>query len=460
MFTFPSKAFDEFNQQNVIVSPFSVESALRMVYVGARGNTASEMEKVLEFDEKTHMNFQKTMKGLQQVMTISNAMWPNIAVKPLKEFSKTLENYYNAACQPLAYGTPKARKIINEQIAEDTKGTIPELIKTDDTLPADTVMTITNAIYLKLNWFFSFDEMLTKKDTWWYPIGKTSDSDRNECEMMFMQEACSCPHRGVTESDFGILKMPYKNTEMSMFVLLPSNNTMAELDHLLTPSVLEKVVNMELKTNRVRIELPKFDVRFGTNMVPALKSMGLTTMFDQGTADLSGITGSRNVFVSDVITESFMEVNESGTIAGAATAAIMLEKGCMSFTSPDHFVVNRPFVFMIYDHNSKNLLFAGRILQPDCVTKSTHLSIGNKRRKIQHPMSTETWLTNTIGIPAEQAKIYATNIFAKLGLESVSLLKDNADKIINENLLDNEQTKLKKFHKKSILNGLKNLKNE
>jgi serpin B len=328
------------NEGNLFFSPYSISTALAMTYAGARGNTEVQMAKTLNFplgQEALHPVFSVLetrieavqKQGLVQLL-IANSLWPQIGYSFLEEFLSRTEEFYRARITPVEYGDPEAARMkINKWVAEKTEDRIKNLIP-PRLLDPLTTLVLVNAIYFKGDWANQFDPELTQPATFWVEADtETEVSMMNQQQDFYYSE---------TES-LQVLELPYEGEELSMVVLLPKEKDgLEELEDVLTLEHLDLWMSGMWKTE-VLVSLPKFG----------------------GDADFSGMDGTRALAISEVVHKAFIEVNEEGTEAAAATAVVMAR----SIPPPTPiFRADHPFLFLIRDTKSESVLFLGRLVNP------------------------------------------------------------------------------------------------
>ena len=347
---------------NLFFSPYSLSTALAMTYAGAKGQTATEMAQVLHFNvepESLHSAFATNLAKLnanQQQgyqLSIANRLWGQKGYKFLDPFLKTTQNYYGARLETVDFAdaTEASRQTINTWVAQKTQDKIQDIIPKDVLLPTAKLV-LTNAIYFKGNWSNSFDPTLTKEE----PFLVTANEQINVPIMHRSQT-------GVAYADLAqlqLLSLPYSESNLSMVILLPKKvDGLAELEQQLTPDNLKKWLSSMREGRQVDVSLPKFKVTSAFEMKKELSELGMKSAFSDQEADFSGMDGKKDLYISAVIHKAFVDVNEKGTEAAAATGVEMVTRS----TSPK-FQANHPFLFLIRDNESGSILFIGRVLNP------------------------------------------------------------------------------------------------
>ncbi len=345
---------------NIFFSPYSISSALAMTYAGARGNTDKQMAKVLYFpmdQDYLHPAFAALQAKLNRVksknvqLIIANSLWGRKGRNFLPSFLKILKKYYGAVLQELDFinAPEKSRRIINVWVEEQTKGKIGELIG-KGVISKYTALILANAIYFKGNWASKFEKSRTKMLPFTVLQKKT-------VQVPTMTQTTE--FRYSTNEYCQILEIPYTGNNLSILLFLPHKiDGLPELEKKLCLETLEGWLK-NLHKKRVHLYLPKFKLIQKYSLGSTLSSMGMDKAFVS--ADYSGIDGTKSLFISEILHKAFIELNEEGTEAAAATAVVLVESAAKQ---PVIFRADHPFFFIIRDKQSKSILFMGRILYP------------------------------------------------------------------------------------------------
>jgi len=363
---------DETNDPNIFYSPYSVFTALAMTYEGARNNTAVEMENVLHV-EQSNDSFHQYMQSLYNYMnnndeynvSTANALWPDVGFTLLDEFIDIIETYYGGKASEVEYGNPEeAARIINEWVENQTNNLIKDLVPASAIDPVLTKLILTNAIYFKGIWQVQFDELNTTDRDF-----TLSSADTVQVETMKLIGADD--KFNYTETgDLQILELPYTGGDISMMILLPREGV--ELSDVISSLKREDYISWidEMYETKADIYLPKFKFETSYGLNDYLKELGMVDAFDNA-ADFSGIDGTKNLFISSVLHKAFVEVNEEGTEAAAATAVIMDLKAVSPDEPPERitFDCNHPFVFTIHHKETGTILFMGTVDDPSASTE-------------------------------------------------------------------------------------------
>lgn len=348
-------------KDNLFFSPYSISTALAMTYAGARGNTERQMARTLHFtlgERQLHPAFASLEARLNAVqepgdiqLSVANSLWPQIDYIFLEEFISLTKKNYGVLITPVDYRhTEAARTKINSWVEKKTEEKIKDLIP-PPLINALTTLVLVNAIYFKGNWASQFDPSSTEDAPFWLtPAAKI------EAPMMTQQQE----FRYAESESLQVLELPYVGHDLSMIVLLPEDvNGLAELENSLTTQNLERWVS-GLWQREVLVVLPRFKMSWGFDLSDTLASMGMTDAFG-GNADFSGMDGTKSLYIDKVIHKAFIDVNEEGTEAAAATAVIMMR--CLP-PPPAVFRADHPFVFLIRDNITGSILFLGRVVNP------------------------------------------------------------------------------------------------
>ena len=350
---------------NLALSPYSISSALAMTYAEARGDTARQMKQTLHFDQsKTGLHelfgrLDATLKAAQgsNELSIANSLWPQEKYPFREEFLNLLNKDYAATITPLNYEreAEPARVTINQWMDDKTRHKIAELIG-PGVLDALTRMVLVNAIYFKGTWATPFPESTTQPDKFYAQPDTT-------ITVPFMHKRGQ--FRYAENDQLQMLALPYIGQQLEMVVLLPrSRDGIGSLESSLTPASLAAWTS-GMRNQQVDVALPKFKMFSGFSLAQALKAMGLNDAFDPDRVDFSGMDGRAHwLYVSAVLHKAYIEVNEKGTEAAAATGVAFAPTGRRIEERPREFRADHPFLFLIRDSATGSILFMGRVLKP------------------------------------------------------------------------------------------------
>ncbi|MCZ7648410.1 MAG: sigma-70 family RNA polymerase sigma factor [Planctomycetota bacterium] len=360
-------------ERNFFFSPYSISTALGMTYAGAKGNTAREMEQGLRF-KLAGERFHAACAGLIQELNaprkdgqprgfklaVANRLFGAKKYEFLPAFLELNEKQYGAPLERLDFAgaTEASRKAINTWVEDRTQEKIKELILAGQLTP-DAVLVLVNAIYFKGDWSSPFSKSNTRPEPFHLTALKRVDAPtmHRTLKARYYEDA------DVLQA----LELPYVNGELSMLILLPRRvDGLAGIEGRLSVGNLD-TWRGGMREEDVQVALPKFKVTWGAEDIrPALQKLGVKDLFAYGPCDLSGMDGSRMLYVSLVLHKAFVDVNEEGTEAAAATA-VVVKPGApppRERKEPKVFKADRPFVFAIRDNASGAILFMGRVADP------------------------------------------------------------------------------------------------
>src|SRR3989344_3852057 len=361
---FAFELYSELNKaedSNIFYSPYSISAALAMTYEGAKGRTADEMKSVFHFPESNILmqNFAAIYNDINKgardyELKTGNALWVQRDFPFLADYKNRVEKYFGGKAANLDFvkETEKSRQTINSFIGEQTNNKIKDLIPAGF-LNAMTRLVLTNAIYFKGTWQWEFDTSDTRDSDF-----KITPTNIVKTPMMNMDPDKASFNYADT-GDLQILELPYKGDEISMLVLLPSENLDA-IENTLTAEKLNEYKSKMKETKLDSISLPKFEFDTKYFMRDVLSALGMPTAFSES-ADFSGMTGKKDLFISFVIHQAYVKVDEKGTEAAAATAVGMELTAVMP---RNVFRADHPFIFLIQDEGTGNILFFGRMVDP------------------------------------------------------------------------------------------------
>jgi len=350
---------------NLFFSPDSISTALAMTYAGARGDTATEMAKTLHFTlppQRLHPAMGGLLGDLNAPhdgykLRMANALWAQQGYTFLDDFLKLTNSDYGAGFKQVDFkdATEAARLTINQWVEQQTDDKIKDLLQ-PGVLSSSTRLVLTNAIYFKGDWQTQFDKAQTRDEDF-----HLSAAQNVKAPMMHREGGFNYFDGGT----FQILEIPYKSAELSMIVLLPNDvGGMFALEQSLTAPNTRQWLGQLRPVPKVIMTLPKFKMTQQFELQDTLGAMGMTLAFDAH-ADLSGMTGNREFSISAAIHKAYIDVNEEGTEAAAATAVVMrLMMARMQQPAPPVFRADHPFIFLIRDNRSGGILFMGRVTDP------------------------------------------------------------------------------------------------
>uniref|UniRef100_A0A8C0G6E4 Leukocyte elastase inhibitor n=1 Tax=Chelonoidis abingdonii TaxID=106734 RepID=A0A8C0G6E4_CHEAB len=345
---------------NIFFSPVSISAALAMVLLGAKGNTETQLFQIAyNQSEGKHCLFQTLTSDINRtgafyLLKLANRLYGE---KTYDFLTKTQKLYgADLATVDFLLASDEARKEINQWIAEQTEDKIPNLLS-EGSVNNMTKLVLVNAIYFKGNWAGKFKEANTKP----MPF-RLNKNERKTVQMMYQKE--NYPFGYISELKCRVLELPYERKELSMIILLPDdiddNSTGLQQKQITVEKLQEWTQPQNMHPIDVHVHLPKFKLEDSYDLKSDLSGLGLQDIFDSGKADLSGMSGARDLFLSKIVHKSFIEVNEEGTEAAAATGGIAMF--CMLME--EDFKADHPFLFFIRHNPTQSILFFGRYVSP------------------------------------------------------------------------------------------------
>jgi serpin B len=356
---------------NLFFSPYSVSVALAMTRAGAAGETASQMDAVLhlpvEAAAQGHRELARQLEPplvpesaeaqAKQIpayeLNIANALWGQEELPIRKRFLAVLEDDYGAPLARVDFTQPAgARERINAWVEEETRKRIRNLIPEAQPSP-NTRLALANAIYLKASWEDPFKVARTADGLFTTPAG-------DQVTAHFMHQTESLRYAGM--DDLQVLSLPYRDRRMSMIILLPrKTSSLAELEAGLDAERVRRWLS-ELRPTHVHVALPRFEFESSFDLTDTLAGMGMPDAFDADRADFSQMS-EVELFISLVLHKAFVAVDEEGTEAAAATAALMMLAGEPPRETIE-FRADHPFLFFIQHRDTGAILFLGRVVDP------------------------------------------------------------------------------------------------
>jgi serine protease inhibitor len=342
--------------KNLMLSPLSISMALAMTSNGSNGATLEGIRNTLGFngftEEQINSYYQHLITDLpgldpKATIKIANSIWYSNNFEVAPPFLQTNTNYYKAAVEALNFNDPASLTKINNWVNSQTNGKIPTII---EEIPANAIMYLINAVYFKSIWQYPFDKSKTAKSAFYISPTNTVQAD-------FMNANTTFKMGG--RLDASVYELPYGNGKYSMVVVMPTadktvNDLISTLD---TTKWKGWLANLNTVTRDIK--MPKFKFAYDITLNETLKALGMATAFDEHAADFTRINSKGGLYISKVKHKSFIEVNEEGTEAAAATSVEI------SFTSaPQSVIINRPFLFAIREVNTGLILFSGVINNP------------------------------------------------------------------------------------------------
>lgn len=349
---------------NLFLSPYSVSSALTILYAGAQGDTARGMAEALRFDgvfqpeTRVHEHAKAIQQGLGAIQrrgdvqfAMIHSLWAHKYYRIDEEFMLRMKAYYavDSNYADFAGAGEDARKRINAWADTKTRGRIKEIVKAG-TIDGNTRLVIANAAWFRAKWENEFFKRQTTKQDFDLGSGKKVQVD------MMMQDQSS---GYATNNEVEVLQLAYKGGSMSMVVILPRKaEDLTAMEEKLSPELLADLLK-PVKTIQIKLYLPRFRFSSEFNVADTLRAMGMRDALDAGRADFSKMNKSpEKLFISTVVHKAYVDVDEEGTEAYAASAAPA------ALAEPLVVRVDRPFLFLVRENKLGSILFIGRTADP------------------------------------------------------------------------------------------------
>jgi len=356
------------DKKNVFISPFSLSTALAMLFSGAKGTTAQQMREVLGYnmvnmmDSQVFEQYHEILENLKTIQKKNNENSLNVANKIvvqknfdiLSSFEDNLKQNFESSVDIVDFKDNKTPEKINEWVSKQTNDKIKKLI--DGPMDPNTKMVLLNAIYFKGVFQTKFDEKKTREEVFF-----TDDNQQKTIEMMIRKGEFN--YTVIPELDSTMIEIPYTGHDFSLYVLLPNERQgLKKLNNEINDwSLIEKSIDNKDKRT-VDVALPKFKIETSYKLKNTLSSMGMSAVFSPS-SDLSGIDGSQDLEVSEVVHKAFVEVNEEGTEAAGATAIEINSRASIDDPMIPVFRADHPFIFFIRDNVNRMNLFLGQVNQ-------------------------------------------------------------------------------------------------
>ncbi|XP_038439950.1 serpin B9 isoform X1 [Canis lupus familiaris] len=351
--------------RNVFYSPVIISSALAMVYLGAKGNTAAQVAQVLSLstEKDIHQSFQSLLAevnkpGTQYLLRTANRLFGEKTCEFLPTFKESCVRFYSAELEqlPFAKAAEPSRKHINAWVSEKTEGKIQELLP-GGSIDAKTRLVLVNAIYFKGRWNEQFDKRYTRE----MPF-RINQKEQRPVQMMYQEATFKLAY--IEELQMQVLELPYVGDELSMLILLPDDHVeLSSVESHLTWERFRAWTRPAcMRSTDVEVFLPRLQLGEEYDLAAVLGPLGMADAFQGDKADFSAMSARGDVCLSRFVHRSVLEVDEEGTAAAAASAALVVAE-CCSESGP-RFCADHPFLFLIRHNAAGSILFCGRFSSP------------------------------------------------------------------------------------------------
>jgi len=340
---------------NFVLSPHSIHSVFSQVLQGSGGRTKAELESLLGVTASDSLVEQYRILG--QGLSGGGFKQANLLAvadnfNPKREYRLSLNNGFQSEIREFNFSSKSRESVqeINRFVEDATSQKIKDLLGKYD-VDVNTRMVLVNAVYFKANWQIPFNVRHTFSGNFNSPNGSKN--------VQYMNTIADMRVLDDKERGLKILELPYENPNRSMLIVLPDRE-------LSTENIAKRLEGLDftsIRTNEepvaTHIIIPKFELEFKTDLKEKMEQLGVRDLFSQNYANLSGISNER-LYVSKGVHQAFIEVNEEGTEAAAATAAVVWTESLLPL-----FYANGPFLFIVYDFEHKTTLFAGKVVDPN-----------------------------------------------------------------------------------------------
>lgn len=366
-------AFDLYRQLsgqdgNLFYSPYSISLAMAMTFAGARSETEAQIAETLHFDlpqASLHPVFNAVSQKLEGraqsasqkgepgfTLNIANSLWGQADFEFQIEFLDLLAENYGAGMREVDFAqSEQARQLINDWVVDETEEKIKDLIP-EGALNELTRLVLANAIYFKAAWQEQFEEGFTSKEDFTLLSG-----ERVKVDLMRQSKGFAYANG----EGYQVVELPYAGESAAMVILVPDEGRFEEFEAALNAKTVEDII-LSLEVKQIDLSMPKFRVESSFNLNETLSALGMPDAFSVAQADFSGMTGKPDLYISSVVHKAFVDVNEEGTEAAAATGVVMGLKSMPVESIP--LRIDRPFIFLIRDRATGTILFMGRVLDP------------------------------------------------------------------------------------------------
>ena len=348
---------------NVFFSPYSLSTAMAMLYAAAEGETKQQIQKTFHYPSMDTLNLnsaalynQFNKPNPDYKLATVNDLWMEQRLTPTKSYVDTVQRYYGGQVTNLDFnGSPNpSRLIINKKIAQHTNQLIPELLP-KGSIKKITVAVLTNAVYFKGDWKTPFNIQSTSEQPFYNPMGTSSNVKMMQLQSYF---------RYIEDKQVQVVQLPYKGDDLSMLVVLPKSKGKAAMQQLVRDLSADKIKewNKDLITQEVNLHLPKFKLKERYDMKDMLSDMGMPIAFNQDKATFKLFDQPLSTWIDEIYHQAVVIVDEKGTEAAAATGIVVSTESASA--PPPVFKADHPFLFMIKDNKTDAILFLGQVNKP------------------------------------------------------------------------------------------------
>jgi len=348
---------------NIFISPVSVSFALGMTMNGSDGNTFDEMKTTLGFADFVLENINSTYADLIEELynvsegvefNLANSIWFTDDLSLQSGFQSINKSYFDTKVEALDFGQKsECVNIVNKWVEDQTNEKIKDFT---NELDFNSIMLLVNAIYFNADWKYQFDEDITEKLPFYL-----NDAGFTTCDMMSQK----CKFKYIQNSELQAVELPYANENYAMIMIQPNNtidNYIEDFDRSRLNDILDN-----FKKDSVNLTIPKLEIEYEKELSDILKEMGIVDAFDANKADFSKMFNelAGGIYIKLVRQKSFINLDEKGTEAAAATVVVMDYKSAGGDDNNEIYLTfNKPFIFLIREKRSESILFCGKVINP------------------------------------------------------------------------------------------------
>lgn len=347
--------------KSIFFSPLGAFTAFSLLYEGAQHETAEQLESVFRIERDDILRasdvvkvVMATSKDFDSSIYMASAIWPADWFNPYDSYISVAQDVYNAKMESVSYTNEQGILRINEWASDNTNGRIDKVLDSDD-VDDDTVMVLSSVVHFEGIWESEFSREATEEAAFW--------DGTAEITVDFMKTQDTFEY--MSDYSVQVIKLPYDGDELSMLIILPhGRDGIADLEERISTGAIERW-RSELRPEVVSVTMPKISIKNEYDLIPPLRTLGVTNVFDRSSSDLAGMghTGSERLYVSKATHNTYLDVNEAGTEAGATTTIVTTIKSAIAEPT-QRFVADHPFMILIQDDNSGMIFFMGRITDP------------------------------------------------------------------------------------------------
>ncbi|MGE0266805.1 MAG: serpin family protein [Candidatus Obscuribacterales bacterium] len=350
--------------ENLLMSPYSISTALTMTLNGAGGKTKEAMIDVLKLGKPDLKSIDEQAQAVRSslassgggvILEVANALFARKGISFNKDFLEANKRYFDASTKTVDFKSKEALGIINGWVSEKTHGKIPTII---DQIPGDAILYLINAIYFKGTWEHQFKKSATTAGDFKLASGKT-----REVKMM---HAHRDDYPYLENEKFQAINLYYKNRDKSLYLFLPrEGSSLEKFEADLSAASLQGFFE-GFRNREGSLAMPRFKLEDRRKLKSSLSALGMKIAFDPNRADFKKMASiDENILIDEVFHKTFMEVNEEGTEAAAVTAVQMARAtAMMNPVRPFDMVLDRPFFFVLRDNKTGTVLFLGHVMDP------------------------------------------------------------------------------------------------